>query len=117
MLDGLAAILVVDDNPDHAEMLAELLSDVGYEVVTALSAEQGLVALRARRFAVVVTDQQMPGKTGSMMLAEAKADGLLDNTRALVFTCAPHEVVGWRAFSKVDGVNALLSELESLRDD
>jgi CheY-like chemotaxis protein len=77
------AILVVDDNPDHADLLATLLRVKGFEVVAVYGPGQGLAALQARRFAVVLTDYHMPIKTGCAMLAEAKAAGLLEHTEVM----------------------------------
>lgn len=59
---GLA--LVVDDNPDIAEMLAVFLRHAGYTVSTAYSASDALDAALARHFDVVVSDIGMPGMTG-----------------------------------------------------
>jgi two-component system, chemotaxis family, CheB/CheR fusion protein len=59
---GLA--LVVDDNPDIAEMLAVFLRHAGYTVSTAHSTTQALDAALARHFDVVVSDIGMPGMTG-----------------------------------------------------
>jgi len=59
---GLA--LVVDDNPDIAELLAVFLRHAGYTVSTAHSAPQALDAALARHFDVVVSDIGMPGMTG-----------------------------------------------------
>lgn len=110
------AILVVDDNPDQADNLAALLRIKGYEVVTAYGPGQGLVALRTRRFAVVLTDYHMPLRTGCAMLAEAKAAGLLTHTKAVVVTSDPLAVVGWPAMSKMIDIEGLLLQLEALQD-
>lgn len=59
---GLA--LVVDDNPDIAEMLAVFLRHAGYTVSTTHSASDALDAALARHFDVVVSDIGMPGMTG-----------------------------------------------------
>ena len=108
------AILVVDDNPDHADLLATLLRVKGFEVVAVYGPGQGLAAPQARRFAVVLTDYHMPIKTGCAMLAEAKAAGLLEHTEVMVVTSAPLDVVGWRAVSKLIDVDILIAEIKEL---
>jgi len=56
--------LVVDDSPDVADMLTIVLRQAGYEVETAYSAPQALMAAFARRFDVIVSDIGMPGMDG-----------------------------------------------------
>jgi CheY-like chemotaxis protein len=59
---GLA--LVVDDNPDIAEMLAAVLRHAGYDASTAYSAQDALAAAFAQHFDLVVSDIGMPGMNG-----------------------------------------------------
>jgi CheY-like chemotaxis protein len=110
---GADSILIVEDDADQVYLLAELLRFEGYEVSTARSGEEGLAALRRRRFAVVLSDHRMPGKTGGAMLAEAKAAGLLAGTGVLVLTANPKEVEadGWRVLQKPVDFEVLLAEI------
>ncbi len=57
-------ILVVDDEPQVRELLAEALSDMGHEVVTARDAEDALGKFRDRGFGIVITDMDMPRMDG-----------------------------------------------------
>jgi CheY-like chemotaxis protein len=50
------AILVVDDDRDLREILADCLQDEGYDVATACDGRDALEQLAYRAFAVVVTD-------------------------------------------------------------
>jgi two-component system, response regulator PdtaR len=64
--------LVVDDNPDFAENLAEILRDGGDEVVVA---ENGMVAAEAvgmRRFDAILTDMRMPLMGGAELVHEIR---------------------------------------------
>jgi two-component system, chemotaxis family, CheB/CheR fusion protein len=56
--------LIVDDAPDVVEMLAMVLRQSGYEVVTASSAREALSAAGEGSFDVVVSDIGMPGMNG-----------------------------------------------------
>src|SRR5918993_1530649 len=56
--------LVVDDNPDIAEMLAAVLRHAGYDVSTAYSAPDALAAAFAQHFDLIVSDIGMPGMNG-----------------------------------------------------
>ena len=49
-------ILVIDDESNHAEAMAEILERVGYQVTTATSGENGIKTLGAETFDIVVTD-------------------------------------------------------------
>jgi CheY-like chemotaxis protein len=60
----MAAILVVDDEPDVAEAIQAVLEHGGFTVVVANSAAAGLEAVETREFDVVVTDVIMPKVNG-----------------------------------------------------
>src|SRR5512136_1540991 len=64
--------LVVDDNRDFAENLAEILRENGDETEVAYGGEQALARVRARRFDVVVTDMRMPAMGGARLLHEIR---------------------------------------------
>jgi CheY-like chemotaxis protein len=58
-------ILVVDDEAEVREILAETLEDFGYAVVTAASGEEALPVLaNDRSVGLVITDVRMPGMSG-----------------------------------------------------
>ncbi|HST51014.1 MAG TPA: response regulator [Pyrinomonadaceae bacterium] len=63
-------VLVVDDAPDVTEMIAMMMRYAGYDVTTALSANEAFEAALRSRFDVVVSDIGMPGMNG-YQLAEA----------------------------------------------
>ena len=66
----LPCVLVIDDEPEITASVAALL-DGHYRVITARSAEEGLALLRDNSVAVILTDQRMPGGTGSELLARS----------------------------------------------
>ncbi len=61
---GAPRVLVVDDDPEVREMLAEMLGLGGYRVETAASAEDALRMLRGEAFDAVLSDVRMPGMSG-----------------------------------------------------
>ncbi len=68
-------ILVVDDHHDIAELAREALSDLGYRVVVAHSADEALARFeeaqaRLDAFQLVFTDVLMPGGDNGLVLAE-----------------------------------------------
>jgi CheY-like chemotaxis protein len=71
---GRGAVLLVDDEAVVRLSTAELLSDLGYEVLEAASAEEALGVVRnGTSFDLVVTDHLMPGMTGSDFARAARA--------------------------------------------
>ena len=59
------AILLIEDNADNRETLAVVVTTMGYEVVTAESAEAALRTLDQRAdIALVVCDIRLPGMDG-----------------------------------------------------
>lgn len=65
-----SVVLVVDDEPDIRESLAELLRDEGYEVWTAANGQEALDLLRADgpRPALILLDLMMPVMSGTKFL-------------------------------------------------
>ena len=82
-------ILYVDDDEDLRICIAETLRQGGYDVDIASSARQGLALLRQNRYAVVISDQHMPGGTGRAMLRQARSEDLLDETATCLLTSDP----------------------------
>ncbi len=62
-------ILIVDDEAGVRDMFAEHLRE-SFECKTAASAEEALVELAARRYALVISDMMMPGRNGIELLRE-----------------------------------------------
>jgi putative nucleotidyltransferase with HDIG domain len=65
-------ILIVDDEAEITEILADLLSE-DYECLRAGSAEQALAELRGGQFQLVISDITMPGMSGLEMIPHVKA--------------------------------------------
>ncbi len=67
------SVLVVDDDAAILDMVQDLLTDVGFAVQVASSAEDALTCASEHEFDAVLTDIQMPGKDGLELLAELRA--------------------------------------------
>ncbi len=65
-------VLVADDHPEMALVLADQLQDAGYEVETVSGGEAAIEALRHRPFALVITDLRMAGSDGFDVLDVAR---------------------------------------------
>ncbi len=65
--------LLVDDNLELAENLAEILRDRGDEVDLASDGQQALDFLRSRRFDALITDMKMPAMGGAHLVHALRA--------------------------------------------
>ncbi|MGC3998727.1 MAG: response regulator [Anaeromyxobacter sp.] len=64
--------LIVDDNLDFAENLAEILRDEGDEVTIAGDGKAALELVRGRRFDAILTDMRMPLMGGAELVHELR---------------------------------------------
>ncbi|MEZ6011511.1 MAG: PAS-domain containing protein [Hyphomonas sp.] len=67
------SILVVDDEADVADLIAEILSARGHHVACAHGPAEALRAVRDIRFDIVLSDMKMPEMTGDRLLQEIVA--------------------------------------------
>jgi FixJ family two-component response regulator len=65
-------LLIVDDEKEVADALAEVLEADGYHVLVATSAMQGFELMAKHHVAVVLADQRMPGMCGNEFLGRVK---------------------------------------------
>jgi DNA-binding NtrC family response regulator len=66
-------VLVVDDNEDLAENIAEILSLRGFHPVIASSAEDALPKALPEGPEILVTDFRLPGMTGADLVRRVRA--------------------------------------------
>lgn len=69
-------LLLIDDEPSILDVLAELLSDDGINVTTAINGDEGLKLLKERHFDLVVSDISMPKMDGPSMLNQTRINGI-----------------------------------------
>ena len=65
-------VLVIDNDPAHAEAMAESLRSVGFECTVATSGREGVALLDVGTFEIVITDLKMPEIGGLEVLAKCK---------------------------------------------
>ena len=70
-------LLVIDDDPELAALLAEYLGGRGFQVETAPGGADGLGRLRGAGVDLVVLDVMMPGMDGFEVLRELRRDSAL----------------------------------------
>ncbi len=67
------SILLIDDEEAILEIMAAMLADEGYDLLTAGSAEEGLALLKKTPdVSLIISDQHMPGMTGVQFFAQAR---------------------------------------------
>jgi DNA-binding response OmpR family regulator len=66
-------LLIVEDDRNACDALAELMESEGYRVTTAADGSAALAELSAHTFGVVITDLQMPRMGGLQLLREMRA--------------------------------------------
>ena len=71
-MNARARILVVDDERSMRDFLEIAFRRAGYEVLTAADADAALVAVESDDIDVVISDMQMPGKSGLDLLRLVK---------------------------------------------
>lgn len=97
-------ILVVDDNRDAADSLADILRLLGLRVRTAYDEKTAIEAARQDSPSMVFLDIGMPDQDGSKLLRELRSLPGCDTTFAVAVTGydADHEKAGWVDFRKFD---------------
>jgi PAS domain S-box-containing protein len=68
-------VLVVDDEPDARDLLAQILGQAGADVIVVASADEALETLRRWRPDVLVSDIGMPGDDGYVLVRKVRALG------------------------------------------
>lgn len=87
-----ARILVVDDQADNAQLLADLLSIHGYTVERALSGQEALDAIDRSAPDLVLLDVVMPGLSGLQVLRRLRADPRFATLPIVLVTALDPEV-------------------------
>ena len=65
-------ILIVDDNPNMASLLSEMLEVFDYQSERAGDGDEALDKLNGGGFQMVITDMRMPNMTGLELLKQVK---------------------------------------------
>jgi len=66
-------LLIIDDEVPTLSMLKLFLSTLGYTVLTAENAEDGIEIFKKEKPSIVLTDIKMPGKDGFLALSRIKS--------------------------------------------
>jgi CheY-like chemotaxis protein len=73
-IDAARRVLVVDDEPVVCDVLSRLLKGEGFEVDAVMNAEDAIAHLKKRRYALLVSDKNLPRMSGLQLLTLARQE-------------------------------------------
>jgi two-component system cell cycle response regulator DivK len=79
-------ILVVEDQEDNRRIMRDLLTSANYEVMEAVSGEEGVAAAETHRPDLILMDIQLPGLDGYEATRQIKAKPDLNHIPIIVVT-------------------------------
>jgi CheY-like chemotaxis protein len=86
------SILIVDDEFGLAEMLREMLRDLGFEVTLAINGRLALEILEEGKVDLVLTDMMMPVMDGAELAKAMRSDHKHRGTPIIMMTSLPTAV-------------------------
>lgn len=79
-------VLVIDDSLTTRMLEQSILESAGYEVHSAMSAEEGLERAKRQRYALYLVDVEMPGMDGFSFVERTRADPAMRDVPAMLVT-------------------------------
>jgi two-component system cell cycle response regulator DivK len=107
-------ILVVEDQEDNRRIMRDLLTSAGYEVIEAVTGEEGVEAAETHRPDLILMDIQLPGLDGYEATRQIKANPDLEHIPIIVVTSYALSGDDVKAFEA--GCNAYVSKPFSPRE-
>jgi len=83
-------VLVVDDEPTIATLLADIIEDHGYEVTIAFDGRQGYELAKSGKFKLVITDIMMPHVSGKELCSQLKHEPAAQDTQVVLMSAVAH---------------------------
>ena len=87
-------VLVVDDEPNVRDYLAQILRDAGFNVVTAGDGNEAMDMIRENPPDFISLDLVMPRKSGHKLLYELRKDRKLSQIPVLIVTAHAQDELG-----------------------
>ena len=107
-------ILVVEDQEDNRRIMRDLLTSVGYEVIEAVTGEDGVATAETQLPDLILMDIQLPGLDGYEATRQIKANPDLEHIPIIVVTSYALSGDDVKAFEA--GCNAYVSKPFSPRE-
>ena len=89
-----ASILIIEDEPDMRDLMAQKLQAAGHEIATTRTGSDGLALLRSERPDLVLLDVQLPDTSGLSLCRTLRAEPEIGDTLVVMISAsaAPDEV-------------------------
>ena len=87
-------VLVVDDEPNVREYLAQILRDADFNVLTAADGDKALEIIQAEKPDFISLDLVMPKKSGHKLLYEIRKDKELSRIPVVIVTAHAQDELG-----------------------
>ena len=95
MADNAGRVLIVEDEPGIAEILADLLGDEGYQTLVSVDGA-ALAAAAEAPPALILLDAMMPGMDGPEVCRRLKADPRTARVPVVFLTAMPRDTLAAR---------------------
>jgi len=79
-------ILVVEDQEDNRRIMRDLLTSAGYEVIEAVTAEEGVISAETHRPDLILMDIQLPDFNGYEATRRIKSNAALSSVPVIAVT-------------------------------
>lgn len=79
-------VLVIEDEPSIAMLLASIIEEYGYEVTTAFDGKRGFELARTGQFKLVITDNMLPYMTGREICARLRHEPMARGTIVILMS-------------------------------
>ena len=86
------SVLIVDDEFGLADITADLLRELGYDVVLAINGKLGFDSLGVHPVDIVLSDLMMPVMDGPEMIRRMRADPQLAAIPVILMTALPEAI-------------------------
>ncbi|MDP6776957.1 MAG: response regulator, partial [Candidatus Latescibacteria bacterium] len=94
-------VLIIDDDPNTVKYLSVVLSENGYDTISAADGNEGLEKVKEAIPDLIVLDVMMPKRTGFVLFNLLKKDDQYKDIPVLMLT----------------GVSGVLDDMESRKDE
>ncbi|MHC4401012.1 MAG: response regulator [Planctomycetota bacterium] len=94
-------VLVIDDDPNTVKYLSVVLSEHGYDPVSACDGSEGLQKIKQAKPDLIVLDIMMPKKSGLVLFKQLKKDDQYKDIPILMLT----------------GVSGVIEEMEAHKEE
>jgi CheY-like chemotaxis protein len=91
---GAELVLIIEDDPDIRQALAELLEDEGYDCIFAANGLEALETLSLQTPSLLLVDLLMPVMNGVELIARLQRDARWSNLPVVVMTAGGDRIIG-----------------------